>query len=196
MNFEDYKEELRAIELTYGMTAYMGMSVKRVYRSSLERYWDLYQIEQNADFLILATLIIRAYLQHGYVYAEEKEFFDLILAAANVTYEQVKPLRIHNGIKVSKLTKERIHSMIQRWPSSKSRTHTIGELVAEIFEKIKQHEEGRYIYVNESGTNAARNEVYELIIAKEESYLHDAKRGIYHQFIWEEQLEDEDSCSR
>ena len=64
---------------------------------------------------------------------------------------------------------------------------TIGELVDHIIRKVKNHEEGRYIYQyhRTDVTTKGDIEVYELVINKDESYFYDVKKFRFYTFMEE-----------
>ena len=61
------------------------------------------------------------------------------------------------------------------------------ELVDDIIRKVKNHEEGRYIYQyhRTDVTTKEDIEVYELVINKDESYFYDVKKFRFYTFMEE-----------
>ena len=86
-----------------------------------------------------------------------------------------------------KLTKSQVRGMIGRWRPSRDSPMTIGELVDDIIRKVKNHEEGRYIYQyhRTDVTTKGDIEVYELVINKDESYFYDVKKFRFYTFMEE-----------
>ena len=60
-------------------------------------------------------------------------------------------------------------------------------LVDDIIRKVKNHEEGRYIYQyhRTDVTTKGDIEVYELVINKDESYFYDVKKFRFYTFMEE-----------
>ena len=86
-----------------------------------------------------------------------------------------------------KLTRSQVRGMIGRWRPSRDSPMTIGELVDDIIRKVKNHEEGRYIYQyhRTDVTTKEDIEVYELVINKDESYFYDVKKFRFYTFMEE-----------
>ena len=92
----------------------------------------------------------------------------------------------HSGLKLTTL-RSQVRGMIGRWRPSRDSPMTIGELVDDIIRKVKNHEEGRYIYQyhRTDVTTKGDIEVYELVINKDESYFYDVKKFRFYTFMEE-----------
>lgn len=174
--------KVEVIKLAVGATAYRGFSIKEVYKEVVCKLKEYYQQTMKKEYLEAALLHIRAYMEMGYNYDDNKEMFDSILKILNMEWEIVFPKR-YFPVREIALTKPQVRRLILRWPASKQRMG-IGDVVDDIIKKVKQKEIGIYHYDSNPTPHklGTSGDLYELVVGNEESYFRDVNRRKYFTF--------------
>jgi len=168
------REYIEAIKLAAGCLHYKGLSVKGCLEGSIGILAKYAEEFKNTKYLEMALLQIRAYLEMGFPYEDNKDLFDdilQILDAKEVCFQQ----RFYRD-KIS-LNRQSVRSMIKKWPASPQQDMKIGEVVTDIISKVSEHDRGIYYY-----KNVVTGEMYELVIHNDEMFFHDLQRSIFYQF--------------
>ena len=91
-----------------------------------------------------AAQYIFAYLQLGFGYLEYQSLFDHVLQKAGIPTNYIKELQKTNPYVT--LNKDRLRSIIGRWPASPYNSHTITQVVNEIISHVENNDLGEYNY--------------------------------------------------
>ena len=164
---DEYTKDLYTMMFSLQTLQNQGITIRETVYKSLDKLLLWNKESENSKYLELALLHMQAYANMGFALDEE-----------NKTIREI--LKI-------KLTKSQVRGMIGRWRPSRDSPMTIGELVDDIIRKVKNHEEGRYIYQyhRTDVTTKGDIEVYELVINKDESYFYDVKKFRFYTFMEE-----------
>lgn len=159
-----------------------GISIKKTVYESVANLIDWYEQFENREYLELALLHIQAYVNMGFALDDAEPVVKKILQLTGKTKEDFFPRenRCRFGKKI-KLNRSSVRGMIGKWKATRENPKTVAELVDEIIEKVKTHEEGRYIYQYQR-KNTEDMEIYELVIQKEECYFYDVKNFRFYTF--------------
>lgn len=145
---------------------------------------NFYEATKDKRYMDVAVLEIKAFLILGGEYFKNKEQFDPILISEGIDLEQ---LLSRYGIKRVNLNRSQVRGLFRKWMPSKENPAKISEVVDEIIERVSLHQTGRYLYsYKRSYAKGADADLYELIVADEDSYFHDITRMQYYIFEREE----------
>lgn len=179
----EYEDIRKVVRVTFGLLPYFQISTMEAFDFSISKLLFLYQQTGKEPFLENALIDIYSFLEMGYPYDKKKVLFDEILQEAGMAREQIIPKHIQGAISCAEVKRTDVDKIIKSWPRSKNRQYSRDELVETIFQKIKNREEGVYSFFdNEDSASYSKREVLQLIITKNECYVHDEKRDLYHQF--------------
>ena len=173
------------IKMEVNALNYVEMSTRQCLEKMIYYLNKYYEMEQDRKYLICIVLHLQAYLEMGYDYSDNEEYFNNILERLGTDKETMFPKKFYHSTKI-KLNKSQVRSMIGKWSASNSMSIT--EVVDDIIEKVKEHKQGIYYYRNNRGrkmelTETINGELYELIISEKDCYFHDIKRKKYFTFI-------------
>lgn len=169
---EEYVDELAAIKLALGTIQYSGGSVKKTFMLCIKKYLELYDDTLDYSYLNNAMLHMQAFFEMGFAYEEYPELFELILGKAGHTREELFPKRYYHANKV-KLVKGQVRSIIHRWSPSRYHTMSINDVVDDIIKKVRGHQVGIYYYHSNNNPKGNDDNIYELVITEEETFLYD-----------------------
>ena len=176
MYYKDKRQYIEAIKLAAGSVQYKNLSVKLTIMEAVLRLYQYYKCDNNIKYLNVALLQIQAYLEMGFPYEEGADIFDKVLKEVGTTKEIEFPKKYYASKKI-KLNKTQIRTMIKKWPASPRQTMKINEVVDDIIRRVKNQEIGIYYY-----KCAVTEDMYELVINKEEMFFHDLRRRIFYTF--------------
>lgn len=159
-----------------------GISIKKTVYDSIENLTEWYIQSGNKEYLEVAHLHIQAYVNMGFALDDADPIIREFLRLTKRTKEDFFPRanRYKFGKQI-KLNRSSVRGMIGKWKASRENPKTVTELVDEIIEKVKKHEEGRYVYQYQR-KNTEDVETYELVIQKEECYFYDVKNFRFYTF--------------
>lgn len=162
------------------------ISIKKTVHESVANLTDWYEQSGNKEYLELAFLHIQAYVNMGFALDDADSIVKKFLQLTGKIKEDFFPREnmCRFGKKI-KLNRSSVRGMIGKWKATRENPKTVTELVDEIIEKVKKHEEGRYVYQYQR-RNTEDVEVYELVIQKEESYFYDVKNFRFYTFSEEQ----------
>ena len=165
---DEYTKDLYTMMFSLQTLQNQGITIRETVYKSLDKLLLWNKESENSKYLELALLHMQAYANMGFALDEE-----------NKTIREI--------LKKTGLTRSQVRGMIGRWRPSRDSPMTIGELVDDIIRKVKNHEEGRYIYQyhRTDVTTKGDIEVYELVINKDESYFYDVKKFRFYTFMEE-----------
>ncbi|XCP84113.1 hypothetical protein ABXS75_13680 [Roseburia hominis] len=182
MDMEQYRAEIEAAKLATSMGARLGVPREKTLLLSIEQILDYYACNPLEEYLTGALIQIQAYLEMGMDYRKHAELFDKVVDMCGLDKDEVFPRRFYGAVKV-KLNKSQVRGMLRRWTPSRVEGMKIGQVVEDIMEKVKAHQEGIYYYRNCLNDTKMGDDIYELIITKEECYFHDIKCDRYFVFV-------------
>lgn len=183
---DEYTKDLYTMMFSLQTLQNQGITIRETVYKSLDKLLLWNKESENSKYLELALLHMQAYANMGFALDEENKTIREILKKTGKTREDFFPKGCLLGKRI-KLTKSQVRGMIGRWRPSRDSPMTIGELVDDIIRKVKNHEEGRYIYQyhRTDVTTQGDIEVYELVINKDESYFYDVKKFRFYTFMEE-----------
>ncbi|MDC7286277.1 hypothetical protein NXH76_00540 [Blautia schinkii] len=162
-----------------------GITIKDTVYESLKNLLRWYQQSNNKEYLEIAMLHMQAYANMGFALDEDERIVQTILELTGKSKNDFYPQGYVIGKRI-KLNKAQIRGMLGKWMPSHENPMTIGEVVDDIIEKVKNHETGRYIYqYQRKYAGEDEPEVYELVINKDESYFYDVKKFRFYTFTEE-----------
>ncbi len=181
--WNEYEDDRKVIRVTFGILPYFQISVQKTFAFSIRKLLWLYRESQEDAFLKAAIIEVYSFLEMGYTYDTEKELFDEVVQEAGITREHIIPKYIAGALPCAEVKRADIEKIIKAWPVGKQRKYSKDELLEVLYRKIKDKEEGTYLFSNnEESPSYSKREVYQLVITKKECYIHDAKRDVYYQF--------------
>nr|WP_297932776.1 hypothetical protein [uncultured Blautia sp.] len=193
--FVSRNEEISAIKMAMSSLHYEGISIKATFFLCIERLLIYYDEFNDISYIKIAYRYILAYLQMGFIYSDYEDLFDKIAELLGTSRTQIILESGECGKKI-KLNKYQIRKIIRRWSSSKYHTMTIDEVIEDIIFKVRNKLVGIYRYNSNKKPDISdedlSNDLYELIVTFEESYLRDVRRGKYYTFMEEKSNE---SCN-
>lgn len=183
---DEYTKDLYTMMFSLQTLQNQGITIRETVYKSLDKLLLWNKESENSKYLELALLHMQAYANMGFALDEENKTIREILKKTGKTREYFFPKGYLLGKRI-KLTRSQVRGMIGRWRPSRDSPMTIGELVDDIIRKVKNHEEGRYIYQyhRTDVTTKGDIEVYELVINKDESYFYDVKKFRFYTFMEE-----------
>ena len=160
---DEYTKDLYTMMFSLQTLQNQGITIRETVYKSLDKLLLWNKESENSKYLELALLHMQAYANMGFALDEENNTIREILKKTGKTREDFFPKGYLLGKRI-KLTKSQVRGMIGRWRPSRDSPMTIGELVDDIIRKVKNHEEGRYIYQyhRTDVTTKGDIEVYEL----------------------------------
>lgn len=170
--------EIDAIILSYGSLHYANISISQTFAMCIQHLQELYELTSKEEYLHVALLHIRAYMQMGFNYEENQELFGLILRELHLPENSFTSKYMYAN-KLIKLTRPQVRSMIGKWMPSAANPLKIGEVVDDIIDKVSHQTKGIHTYVYTSGKTKY---IYELVISEEECFFHDARKRKYYFF--------------
>ncbi|WP_251393079.1 hypothetical protein [Mediterraneibacter agrestimuris] len=176
MDSDKMKRYIEAIKFAAGSLQYKDIPVKKTFCDTVTQLYHYYENNNDIRYLEVAALHIQAYLEMGFLYEEYEELFNRILLSLGTTREIQFPKRFYFAKRI-KLNKSQVRMMIKRWPASPKQIMKINEVIEDIVEKVKAKESGIYYY-----QCAVTNDLYELVIGKNENFFHDVGRGKFYTF--------------
>lgn len=171
----NHQDNVESIKLSFAYISYETMSLREVVISSVSWVYNYYLATKNKQLLYKGLLVIEAYLQSGFPYEYGAEHFDRILSSLDTSREQVFPSAYYNAAKI-KLAKATIGRIFYNWKSPSKNGKTKSQIIDEIINKVKNHDQGVYTYYNNYGN------VYVLVINEVECYIHDQTRHLFFTF--------------
>ncbi len=181
VNTDQSRIYLEAIKLAAGSLKYKGISINKTFLMGIKHLQEYYSLCNDLKYLEVAVLLIQAYLEMGFTYESYKEEFDHILKDLGTERSMMFPKRFYHSKKI-KLTRPQVRSMIGKWSSSKKNNMMIITVVDDIIEKVNNKEIGVFSYCNH---NISGQELYELVINKDEVYFHDINKSKFYTFLIE-----------
>lgn len=176
---ENERDVIEAIKLLYGTIGYRNISIEKTLEVLVDQLVTLFNQTQDKEYCKIALLHIKVYIEMGFVYEQHKEAFDFILAINNINIDSFWG---QISSKQNYLSKTDLRRIIKRWSSSKYHTKSINDVIEEIIEYVNSSKYGIYYYhSNQNPQKKDADDVYELIINKHESYLHDLKRNRFYK---------------
>ena len=173
---ETCMEENRDLQMTmYTLQTlyYKGISVSDTVRTSVTTLIHWYEITQEKKHIELALLQLQAAIRMGECKEPDQQLYKRVFELAGWTaYDQEQFMRA-NAQKV-RLTKTQVRSMIGKWSSSQKNPMTIGQVVDDIMDKVRNKKDGQYYYRYERSTYKAKGgsgheDVYKLVVEGEHS---------------------------
>lgn len=177
MQLEEYEQNVPFLKTAIECMSLSSMSICKEVGNVVEVFKNLFSNNKERKYLNIALAFIQAYIELGFCYEDHEELFNMVLEEYGTTKNNLFQRKIYNTCKI-KVNKSQIRTMIGRWPASNNKAMKISEVVNDIIEKISTHQVGRYKYINP----IMPNNIYELIISKNESYFHDIRRKKYYVF--------------
>ena len=162
---DEYTKDLYTMMFSLQTLQNQGITIRETVYKSLDKLLLWNKESENSKYLELALLHMQAYANMGFALDEENKTIREILKKTGKTREDFFPKGYLLGKRI-KLTKSQVRGMIR---------------------KVKNHEEGRYIYQyhRTDVTTKGDIEVYELVINKDESYFYDVKKFRFYTFMEE-----------
>ena len=180
-NTEDCNIDVEEVSFALNLLHYRNLEIRSTVKNSLKFLLHQFEISQNKAYLETGVLLIQAFLNVGYPYYAEKDLFDQILTYLGLTKEKFLSDCNLEGALV-KPTKYQIRKMIGKWMPSKNNPMKIGEVVADIIEKVEKRQIGRYHYKYKKMANGKGIYLYELQITEKEGFFYDLKNQKYYRF--------------
>lgn len=183
--YELQREEIEAVKLSAQALPYRGVSIHDTFAMSVKKLYVNYEATGDKRYLECALLQMQAYLEMGFVYESEREIFDKVLKELGTDKGKQFPKRYYAAETV-KLTRPQVRKMIRRWSSSIYHTMPIDRMVDDIIEKVQNREYGTYYYHSCYSPDRSKNpadEVYELVVQKNECFFHDINGQKYYEFV-------------
>lgn len=176
---DEYKinRYVEAIKFAAGSLQYRNISIKMTFLDSVNQLYNYYEKSKDKEYLEVASLHIQAYMEMGFLYEDGSDIFNKVLIELGTSREIRFPKRFYSSKKI-KLNKSQIKSMIKKWPASPYQKMKINEVVMDIINKVAAQEMGIYYY-----KCAVTDDLYELVISKNETFFHDIGRGIFYTFV-------------
>lgn len=172
-----------------------GISIKETVYGSLENLLQWYNCSLDKKYLELAQMHMQAYVNMGFALDEKVPCIYQILFLSGKKASDFFP-RDSLPSKRIRINKAQIRGMLGKWCPTKENPMTIHEVVDDILWKLKNQQEGHYIYqYQKKSTKEGIPEIYELVINREESYFFDVKNFRFYTFLQEEK-HDKNSDSR
>lgn len=176
------REELAVIQLSIAGLEHQGISVADTLAAAVRLQLGLYDILREEGYLRNALLKLKVYLNMGFPFNRYEKLFNKVLAESGIGKEAFFLEHGPFGPKV-RLTKTQVRSMIRRWPSSKYHTMPIQEVVNDIVEKVKTHQQGVYTYHTTTNEKSRFcDDMYQLVIDDKDSYFCDVNMGKCYRF--------------
>ena len=164
---------LESIKLAAANLQLNGVSPKEVIIHSIRYLMELYQPEQGEApqdqeggrqrqaILAKAILLTEAYIELGFPYESNRALFEQIFHTAG-------------------LTEDEIRSVLGRW-NPRDHSDTKKNVIEDIMEKIKNHEQGEYFYYSR-WKYPRQEDIYQLVVEPEGNYLCHVNRQKYYEF--------------
>lgn len=177
------EEAINAMKFMFSVLHYQGESVGSTLLISVERLVALYEESKNEHFRNLAEWEILACFSMGFPIPQNPVIQQFI-------QERGIREKAQHGKKGKAVSANRsqVRAMIGKWMPSKAMPMTIGQVVDDIIEKVRDRKPGTWQYTYkraDSGKNRIRSEErYELVITGEECFFWDLKN--YRFYIFEE----------
>lgn len=127
-----------------------------------------------------AAQYVIAHLQLGFGYLEHKELFDYVLLESGMPVDYIAELQKLNPYII--LNKDRLRSIIRRWPASSYNSHTITSAINEIISHVENNDLGTYNYytAKKDGTCTA---LYSLTINADCAIFNDVFNNKFYRLI-------------
>ena len=182
-------EEEPILSMIYTLEAFScrGLSIRETVRRNLEWLKKWYSQEEYGEFLELAILQICAVIRMGMVRETDVLLYDDICALAGTSMEELLESCVPMA-KPMKISWYGIQGLIGKWMPSRKNPMKKSEVVDDIMDKLENHREGQYYYCYERNRSGDRypemleNDVYKLVINREESYFFDLKQFRIYTF--------------
>ena len=144
---------------------------------------NLLFLSQNSAsniYITDAAQYIFAYLQLGFGYLEYQSLFDHVLQKAGIPTNYIKELQKTNPYVT--LNKDRLRSIIGRWPASPYNSHTITQVVNEIISHVENNDLGEYNYYT-AKKDGSYTALYRLAISADSAILNDGFNNKFYRLI-------------
>lgn len=164
-----------------------GLPVRENVRKNLNWLKKWYSQEEDEEFLELALLQICAVIKMGLVREADIALYNDICALAGTSMEELLESCAPMA-KRMKISRYGIQGLIGKWMPSRKNPMKKSEVVDDIIDKLVNHREGQYYYCYERNRSGDRypemleNDVYKLVINREESYFFDLKQFRIYTF--------------
>lgn len=164
-----------------------GLPVRENVRKNLNWLKKWYSQEEDEEFLELALLQICAVIKMGLVREADIALYNDICALAGTSMEELLESCVPMA-KRMKISRYGIQGLISKWMPSRKNPMKKSEVVDDIIDKLVNHREGQYYYCYERNRSGDRypemleNDVYKLVINREESYFFDLKQFRIYTF--------------
>ena len=182
---------LESIKLAAANLQLNGVSPKEVIIHSIQYLMELYQPEQGEAsqnqeggrqrqaILAKAILLTEAYIELGFPYESSQALFEQIFHTAGLTEDEIRSFQRRCAEKL-RLNKSKIGSVLGRW-NPRDHSDTKKNVIEDIMEKIKNHEQGEYFYYSR-WKYPRQEDIYQLVVEPEGSYLCHVNRQKYYEF--------------
>ena len=182
-------EEEYILSMIYTLSALScrGMTIRGIVRRNLNWLKKWYGQEQDRELLELALLQICAVFRMGLVKEADIALYNDICALAGTSMEELLESCAPMA-KPMKISWYGIQGLIGKWMPSRKNPMKKSEVVDDIIDKLVNHREGQYYYCYERNRSGDRypemleNDVYKLVINREESYFFDLKQFRIYTF--------------
>ena len=140
----------------------------------------LSKVSLSNTYISEAAQYIIAHLKLGFGYLEYKELFDYVLLKSGVPADYIAELQKMNPYLV--LNKDRLRSIIGRWPASSYNSHTITSAINEIILHVENDDLGTYNYytAKKDGTYTA---LYTLTITADCAIFNDVFNNKFYRLM-------------
>ena len=136
---------VNAIKLAYGSLHYGDISIIETFKLSITHLRELYLLTGELEYLRMALLHMRAYVQMGFDFSIHEALFMSVLDCLKMNKMAVYENYTYSGRRI-KPCQTHIRGMIGSWKKSVKNPRSVSEVVSDIIEKV-QTKKREYLHI-------------------------------------------------